>query len=89
MLGHGFRVNPDGRYLLVGGGIGVPPLRGCAQTTMGKSTAILGFRNKGKAILIDRFEEDREAMWLVQDHTTRQGWDKNLSSGAWTLESPL
>lgn len=31
----------------------------------------------------------REAMWLVQDHTTRQGWDKNLSSGAWTLESPL
>lgn len=31
----------------------------------------------------------REATWLVQDHTARQGWDKNLSSGAWTLESPL
>ena len=30
-LGRGFRMDREGRYLLVGGGIGVPPMLGCAQ----------------------------------------------------------
>ncbi len=58
LLGNGFHVSPTGRYLLVGGGIGAPPLRGCAQYTMGRSTAILGFRSKDKAILLDEFRRD-------------------------------
>ncbi len=58
LLGNGFQMDREGRYLLVGGGIGVPPLRGCAQYTDGRSTAILGFRSKDRAILLDRFEED-------------------------------
>lgn len=58
LLGNGFRMDREGRYLLVGGGIGVPPMRGCAQYTGGKSTAILGFRSKEKAILLDRFAEE-------------------------------
>ena len=29
-LGHGFQMEQGGRYLLVGGGIGVPPMLGCA-----------------------------------------------------------
>ena len=58
LLGNGFDIRPEGRYLLVGGGIGVPPMRGCAQYTGGRSTAILGFRSKDRAILLDRFEED-------------------------------
>ena len=45
LLGNGFAMKPEGRYLLVGGGIGVPPIRGCAQYTAKKSTAIVGFRS--------------------------------------------
>lgn len=58
LLGNGFSMEREGRYLLVGGGIGVPPMRGCAQYTGGRSTAILGFRSKEKAILLDRFQEE-------------------------------
>lgn len=58
LLGNGFSMDRKGRYLLVGGGIGVPPMRGCAQYTGGRSTAILGFRSKEKAILLDRFQEE-------------------------------
>ena len=36
LLGNGFAMKPEGRYLLVGGGIGVPPIRGCAQYTAKK-----------------------------------------------------
>lgn len=56
LLGNGFGIRPDGRYLLVGGGIGVPPLGGCAQYTQGRSTAILGFRAVEKIILPDLFQ---------------------------------
>ena len=58
LLGNGFAMKPEGRYLLVGGGIGVPPIRGCAQYTAKKSTAIVGFRSKEKAILLDHLEEE-------------------------------
>ncbi len=58
LLGNGFHVSSTGRYLLAGGGIGTPPLRGCAQYTMGRSTAILGFRSKEKAILTDCFQDE-------------------------------
>lgn len=58
LLGNGFRMKREGRYLLVGGGIGVPPMLGCAQYTGGKSTAILGFRSRDRAILPDRFAEE-------------------------------
>lgn len=58
LLGNGFRMEREGRYLLVGGGIGVPPMLGCAQYTAGRSTAVLGFRSKEKAILTLRFEDE-------------------------------
>jgi len=58
LLGNGFDIRPEGRYLLVGGGIGVPPMRGCAQYTGGRSTTILGFRSKEKAALLKLFEGD-------------------------------
>ena len=56
-LGNGFDAE-DGPYLLVGGGIGVPPMLGCAGTSGGTSTAILGFRSKDRTILLNRFEQD-------------------------------
>jgi dihydroorotate dehydrogenase electron transfer subunit len=47
-LGNGFTLKDDGRYLLVGGGLGVPPLIRAAQEIqeMGaSSTALFGYRN--------------------------------------------
>ena len=67
LLGNGFEINPEGRYLLVGGGIGVPPMRGCAQYTGGRSTAILGFRSKEKAALLDIFEGDCAKILVATD----------------------
>lgn len=58
LLGNGFQIEREGRCLLVGGGVGAPPMLGCARYTGGKSTAILGFRSKERAILLHRFEED-------------------------------
>ena len=58
-LGHGFV--PRGKnILLVGGGIGVPPLRGCARGYAdGGATvhAVLGFRDKDHMLLTREFEE--------------------------------
>lgn len=70
MLGRGFQVGADKSYLLVGGGIGVPPMRGCAQATMGKSTAILGFRSKEKAILLNCFESECAEVRVATDDGT-------------------
>ena len=56
-LGTGFQTTP-GPYLLVGGGIGVPPLYACACYTGCSSTAILGFRSKDRAILLDEFDSE-------------------------------
>ena len=57
LLGNGFRVEDQGAYLLVGGGIGVPPLLGCAGACGGASKAILGFRSRDRAILVDAFSK--------------------------------
>lgn len=56
-LGHGFGTDRKGRYLLVGGGIGVPPLLGCAHNAWGNCTAVLGFRDKAHAMLLDDFQQ--------------------------------
>ena len=58
LAGNGFDLKPKGRYLLVGGGIGIPPMLGCAQYTGGRATAILGGRSRDKIILEDFFRED-------------------------------
>lgn len=56
-LGRGFTVKRGGKYLLAGGGIGVPPLLGCAKTAWGSCTAVLGFRNAGRAMMLEDFRE--------------------------------
>lgn len=67
LLGNGFPMKPEGRYLLVGGGIGTPPMRGCAQYTQGRSTAILGGRSKDKIILKHCFEEECAKVMVATD----------------------
>ncbi|MGN0968291.1 MAG: dihydroorotate dehydrogenase electron transfer subunit [Oscillospiraceae bacterium] len=70
LLGNGFPMKREGRYLLVGGGIGVPPMRSCAQYTMGNSTAVLGFRSKDKAILLNCFEDECDKVLVATDDGT-------------------
>lgn len=54
-LGYGFDVT--GRnILLVGGGIGVPPLLYAAREAYGMTTAILGFATKEQVILKEHFQ---------------------------------
>ena len=67
LAGNGFTMKPDGRYLLVGGGIGIPPMRGCAQYTMGRSTAILGGRSADKVILLNCFEDECAKVLVATD----------------------
>lgn len=55
-LGKGFPVDPSKRTLLVGGGIGVPPLLGAAAELGKNAVAVLGFRNKGAVILEKEFQ---------------------------------
>ena len=55
LLGNGFQMEPQGRYLLVGGGIGVPPLLGCAETAISRCDAVLGFRDASHALLLNEF----------------------------------
>lgn len=67
LAGNGFTVKPEGRYILVGGGIGVPPMLGCAQYTGGHSTAILGFRNAGKVMMEEEFKAECVAVQVATD----------------------
>ena len=55
-LGKGFPVDPAKRTLLVGGGIGVPPLLGCAAELGENAVAVLGFRSKSAVILEQDFQ---------------------------------
>lgn len=67
LAGNGFPMKEDGRYLLVGGGIGVPPMLGCALYSCRRSTAVLGFRSKDKVILLDRFEQECAKVMTATD----------------------
>ena len=66
-LGHGFQIDPDKRYLLVGGGIGVPPLLSCAKGTEGNSVAVLGFRNAERVMLTEDFSAACREVHLASD----------------------
>lgn len=55
-LGHGFPIDPTKKTLLVGGGIGVPPLLGCAAELGTNAVAVLGFRSKSAVILEQDFQ---------------------------------
>ena len=51
----------------LGGGIGIPPMRGCAQATEGRSTAILGGRSKDKIILQSCFNDECAKVLVATD----------------------
>lgn len=57
-LGNGFKVGDTGRKaILVGGGIGVPPMLQAAKAFGANATVIIGFRNKNAMILEEDFKK--------------------------------
>lgn len=70
-LGNGFDEGKLGPApLLVGGGIGVPPLLACAQARVGSAHAVLGFRSRGNVILLDDFKRLCADVVLTTDDGT-------------------
>jgi dihydroorotate dehydrogenase electron transfer subunit len=51
----GFSTDKYKSAILVGGGIGTPPLKFC-QNSLQKTAAVLGFRSKANVIMADEFE---------------------------------
>ena len=70
-LGHGFDTSGD--ILLVGGGIGVPPLLYAARKATGSVTAVLGFRTSGCVLLQEAFEKACSDVYLTTDDGTAGG----------------
>lgn len=54
-LGNGFII-PEGKLIVVGGGVGTPPLLFAAETADSEVTAILGFRSADRVMLVNEFE---------------------------------
>lgn len=53
--GNGYTLHQDCEHILVGGGIGVPPLLETVKNLKGKKTVILGFRSG--SFLVDEFKK--------------------------------
>lgn len=66
-LGNGFRIPEGKRIVVVGGGIGVPPLLGVSHVSRELCTAIIGFRDYTKIILADEFKENGSETVLCTD----------------------
>lgn len=65
-LGNGFSIEREKRAVVVGGGIGVPPMLETAKH-FDKCTAILGFRSKDFVILEKDFSEKCETIITTDD----------------------
>jgi len=65
-LGNGFCF-PDGKIIVVGGGLGSPPMLFVAESAKRGATAVLGFRDKGRVMLVNEFEAVCDAVYLTTD----------------------
>ncbi len=67
-LGHGFTINPDfKKVVLIGGGIGTPPMLPLAELYGEKATVITGFRSADAVILQDDFKKTGAKTTLCTD----------------------
>jgi len=65
-LGNGFSM-PEGKLILVGGGVGKPPMLYAAQAAKNGAVAILGFRNADRVILTEEFKKACDDVYLTTD----------------------
>ena len=70
-LGHGFTILPEAKHVVVvGGGIGNPPMLSLAQVYGERATAICGFRSANIATLQDEFHASGAETILCTDDGT-------------------
>ena len=65
-LGNGFTF-PEGRIIVVGGGLGSPPMLFAARAAKGGATAVLGFRENSRVIMVREFTSVCENVYLTTD----------------------
>ena len=65
-LGNGFDF-PKGNIIVVGGGFGSPPMLYAAQSAKSGVTAVLGFRDSSRVILVKEFEDVCDNVYLTTD----------------------
>ena len=65
-LGRGFSI-PERDAIVVGGGVGVPPLLFAAKSVRGSVTAILGFRDSHAMMLLDEFEDVCDKVYVTTE----------------------
>lgn len=68
-LGHGFSIGSAENVLVIGGGIGAPPMLETAKSCR-HADAILGFRSAGAAILQEEFGRACENVYIATDDGT-------------------
>ena len=66
-LGQGFPLDTSKKTLLMGGGIGVPPLLGAAAVLGEQAVAVLGFRSQGGVILEEDFRRTGARVLVATD----------------------
>jgi len=65
-LGNGYTM-PTGKLLIVGGGVGTPPMLFAAESAKYGATAILGFRGADRVILVDEFKSVCDDVYITTD----------------------
>jgi len=65
-LGNGFKM-PKGNLIVVGGGVGTPPMLFTAASATHGVTAILGFRSADRVILTDQFNKICDEVHITTD----------------------
>ena len=65
-LGNGYEI-PGENILIVGGGLGTPPMLYAAKSAKQKATAILGFRDKSRIILKEEFKAVCDEVYITTD----------------------
>ena len=90
-LGHGFTLlDPSKKAVVIGGGIGVPPLLQTARHYSANAAAIIGFRNASAVILKEDFEKAGVQTVLCTDDGTagRAGFVTGALEELLTHETP-
>ena len=70
-LGNGFTIYPGKKAVVIGGGIGVPPMLELAKAYNGQAAAILGFRDASVCILEEDFKAHCAQTMLYTDNGTK------------------
>ena len=65
-LGNGYSI-PDGDIIIVGGGLGSPPMLFAAQSARRRVTAVLGFRDMSRVMMTEEFKTVCDKVYLTTD----------------------